>query len=328
MGDFVLESVVRGFHIYRAIWAGTSGEILSCSTEPGNSSDAYAVGVKKDDNIVGHVPRKFSAIFALFLNQSGTILCIPNGCRQYSADLPQGGLEIPCKYIFRGSEVKILKVKKVFNILSTKLNTKLSISPPNLDEPPMKKRLVESETEMVKPWVSFNSATLSMHDKEDILTGNELNDKHIDYGQRLLHVKFPHITGLRSTLFQQTCTAPTLSKSALQVIHCRGNHWITVSTVFDQTTEGNVLVYDSLYTTIDSNTVILLEKMFGKMLSLELVRMQRQCGSKDCGLFALGVCTAIAHGIDPSKIKFDQYKMRHHLITCFESNNLSLFPVL
>ena len=63
MGEFVLESVVRGFHIYRAIWAGT----LSCSTEPGNSSDAYAVGVKKDDNIVGHVPRKFSAIFALFL---------------------------------------------------------------------------------------------------------------------------------------------------------------------------------------------------------------------------------------------------------------------
>ena len=115
MGDFVLESVVRGFHIYRAIWAGTSGEILSCSTELGNSSDAYAVGVKKDDNIVGHMPRKFSAIFALFLNQSGTILCIPNGCPQYSADLPQGGLEIPCEYIFRGSEVEILKVKKVFN---------------------------------------------------------------------------------------------------------------------------------------------------------------------------------------------------------------------
>ena len=98
-----------------------------------------------------------------------------------------------------------------------------------------------------------------------------------------------------------------------------------MSTVFDQTTEGNVPVYDSLYTTIDSNTVILLEKMFGKMLSLELVRMQRQCGSKDCGFFALRVCTAIAHGIDPSKIKFDQYKMRHHLITCFESNNYHYF---
>ena len=44
----------------------------------------------------------------------------------------------------------------------------------------MKKRLVESETEMGKLWVSFNSAGLSMHNKEDILTGNELNDKHID----------------------------------------------------------------------------------------------------------------------------------------------------
>ena len=28
-------------------------------------------------------------------------MCIVTGSRQYSVDLPQGGLEIPCRYIFR-----------------------------------------------------------------------------------------------------------------------------------------------------------------------------------------------------------------------------------
>ena len=235
--------------VWRAIWAGTSGEILSCSTEPVNSSDAYAVGVKKDDNIVGHVPRKFSAIFALFLNQSGTILCIPNGCRQYSADLPQGGLEIPCKYIFRGSEVRMSSLSCTLRLAELKLTHGFPISVSDSTS----RFLIGGSSKL-----GGQMLVLSILKTLRILTGNELNDKHIDYGQRLLHVKFPHITGLRSTLFQQTCTAltlSTLSKSALQVIHCRGNHWITVSTVFDQTTEDNVLVYDSLYTTIDSNIV-------------------------------------------------------------------------
>ena len=64
MGDFVLESVVR---IYKAIWAGTSGEILSCSTEPGNSSDAYAVGVKKMTTLLGTCLGNFQPYLLCFL---------------------------------------------------------------------------------------------------------------------------------------------------------------------------------------------------------------------------------------------------------------------
>lgn len=40
--------------------------------------------------------------------------CIVTGGRRYSADLPQGGLEIPCKLHFEGKSKEITKVKKHF----------------------------------------------------------------------------------------------------------------------------------------------------------------------------------------------------------------------
>jgi hypothetical protein len=86
-------------------------------------------------------------------------------------------------------------------------------------------------------------------------------------------------------------------------------------------------VYDSIYNTVDDATNQLLRKFFGGAVQFKLPSVQRQYGSKDCGLFALAVCTAIVHGVDPSKIQFNQPQMRPHLIACYENNNLLLFPV-
>ena len=53
--------------------------------------------------IVGHVPRALSAVCCLFLGKGGTIFCEVTGRRRFSADLPQGGLEVPCTLIFTGA---------------------------------------------------------------------------------------------------------------------------------------------------------------------------------------------------------------------------------
>lgn len=68
-----------------------------------HGSDSHAVAVTKDINVVGHIPRKFSSVCALFISNGGSITCTPTGTRKFSTDLPQGGLEIPCKYIFDGT---------------------------------------------------------------------------------------------------------------------------------------------------------------------------------------------------------------------------------
>jgi len=89
------------------------GEVLPCVREIANLHDPFAVAVLRGRSIVGHLPREFSALCALFIQRGGRINCQVNGRRQYSRDLPQGGLEIPCVLAFSGEEKEVQKVKKI-----------------------------------------------------------------------------------------------------------------------------------------------------------------------------------------------------------------------
>ena len=55
---------------------------------------------------------KFLSILgsSLFIRRGGTIECIVTGTRRYSSDLPQGGLEIPCRLLFSGEKKEINQV--------------------------------------------------------------------------------------------------------------------------------------------------------------------------------------------------------------------------
>ena len=103
---------IRGYHYYQSIWSATIGEQFPCVCEPLNVMDGYAVAVKKDDTVIGHLPKKVSRICSLFLRRGGTIQCIVTGTRRYSEDLPQGGLEVPCNLLFRGEQKEIKKVER------------------------------------------------------------------------------------------------------------------------------------------------------------------------------------------------------------------------
>jgi len=85
---------------YKEIWSATFGEILICRCETDNYHDHFSVSVLKGTDTVGHVPKNISSICSLFLLRPGTIMCEVTGGRQYSADLEQGWLEVPCKLSF------------------------------------------------------------------------------------------------------------------------------------------------------------------------------------------------------------------------------------
>ena len=107
-------SCVKGFHVYGDIWTLFVEETLLCEQESGNPNDAYAVAIKKGSEVVGHVPRKSSAVCSLFLLLGGTICCeITDNQLRYPLDLPQGGLETPCKFIFQGDTKSVAKVQKL-----------------------------------------------------------------------------------------------------------------------------------------------------------------------------------------------------------------------
>ena len=67
--------------------------------------------IKPGAGIVGHIPRQISTPCNMFIRSSGSITCIVTGSRHYSVDLPQGGLEVPCRLQFKGNEKTINKIR-------------------------------------------------------------------------------------------------------------------------------------------------------------------------------------------------------------------------
>ena len=101
----------------------------------GNVYDTFEVAVKKDDEIVGHCPRKLSAICSIFIRRGGKITCQVTGRRQHPSDLPQGGLEIPCKLTFHTNKkreadktAKLIKNALSKNITNTETAVDVNFS--------------------------------------------------------------------------------------------------------------------------------------------------------------------------------------------------------
>ena len=60
-------SCIQGYHVYKDIWDAAIGEVLACEREPRNVEDRYAVAVKKDGTVIGHLPRTLSRVCSLFI---------------------------------------------------------------------------------------------------------------------------------------------------------------------------------------------------------------------------------------------------------------------
>ena len=82
------------------------GEELAVKPESGNQHDRYAVSVKKDDRIIGHVPRSFSRVSWFFLSHRGRIKCAITGRKKHGLCL-----EVPSAYIFIRSPRAVKKLK-------------------------------------------------------------------------------------------------------------------------------------------------------------------------------------------------------------------------
>ena len=65
--QFSIDVMVRGYHSYQSVWEAVVGEELACDRERANSEDPFVVAVMKDETIIGHVPRRISAVCVMFI---------------------------------------------------------------------------------------------------------------------------------------------------------------------------------------------------------------------------------------------------------------------
>ena len=335
---FCLNSVVRGHHIYKDIWSSVHGEELHCRCEFGNVHDLYRVYtvsvIKHGTGIMGHLPKRISTPCHLFLKKGGSISCTVNGRRQYSSDLPQGGLEVPCRLVFKGNKKNIDKIRLLLQE-SEGMSAEIKREVVNVEKGSevidctVDENVVLAATNSERTWVQANRCTLTLADKKTLLTfGSSLTDKHVNYAQALLRRQFTYnVTGLQSTLLQYK---PLIKKwdEGLQIIHCHGCHWVVAHK--EAVCTDIVKVYDTLYDGADDVIKTVLLNLFAFSIhgpTIEMIPMQKQTiGSNNCGVFAVAVCIEVLLKKNPSHIVFDENKMRSHLCSCFEEKCMSSFP--
>ena len=175
-------------------------------------------------------------------------------------------------------------------------------------------------------WITFDRHILQMTDKAALEHGEELSDRHIQMAQSIMKKQFLLIKGLRNTLLQGQivigCTVNTI-----QIVHCnKRKHWVTVTTKWCQ--RNKVSVYDTLFDKLDFETKGVMKKMFAlkKAGDINMVPVQKQQGSKDCGVFAIAIMASLAFDENPSCVTYRQNHLRTHLLDCFTNRRFTPFP--
>ena len=70
MSEFIIDSAIRGFHVYKSLWTPKIGEELSTVRETSNTHDRFAVTIQKGTLTIGHVPAEISKVCWFFQVQS------------------------------------------------------------------------------------------------------------------------------------------------------------------------------------------------------------------------------------------------------------------
>ena len=106
--DMIVKSFVKGYHAYKDIWKPFINEELTTAMEPGNVVDKYAVCVKKNNVIVGHLPLgkdgRFARMIFYFLRADRYAECkvIITGKEVNLGD--REGMQVPCLLKISGTK--------------------------------------------------------------------------------------------------------------------------------------------------------------------------------------------------------------------------------
>lgn len=190
-------------------------------------------------------------------------------------------------------------------------------------------RITDHSNFALLTWIS--SLALTKQDEQILVSGGWLSANHISAVHKLLRKAFPSQEGLHDTsLLSERLLWPSKPNKCVQIIHVSGCHWACLSNRYCG--DGEIDLYDCFHTIPAQNEGIL--KQACTMLQSEklsvtvnVINVQFQDGSSDCGLFAAAMAFDLCNERDPFLQNYDQLKMREHLRHCFENQQLMSFPV-
>ena len=198
---------------------------------------------------------------------------------------------------------------------------------------------VSSSPEKSDPQLWIPKFNLLMRDKRILESTSWLNDAIIFAAQSLLSLQtMGKVFGWQSTqlskregLFKQIPQGPFV-----QILHISDCHWAVASNVDVHSVGGFhndvVGIYDSARPSDVGDSVKRMICSFFKCSSdaihFDLVNIETQQNSYDCGVLAIANATELALGRDPVVCRWDSDRIRRHLKSCLEEGVMKSFPML
>ena len=171
-----------------------------------------------------------------------------------------------------------------------------------------------------KQWIP--ELHLTTKDRHIIKNGEELNDLHVTTAMNLIQNEHPIIVQppsiVHATGFDY-CPVQTI-----QILHNGAHHWLLLSSL-----DGTVSIYDSLNMHPTNLLLKQMTQLFSPDDALPVYKQHechKQVGGTDCGVFAIAYAVDALRGNEPQNIRYNQSKMRDHLIHCFETGKITSFP--
>ena len=185
---------------------------------------------------------------------------------------------------------------------------------------------------------SWIKELLLEEDKKILLSTEQwLSDRIISAGLELIRRESGNsILGLQSPVIGQGDgvfkTVGTHQKF-IQILNMSNCHWVLVTNIDIQrnkVSENVVRVYDSYKSKVVTSRALYdiccLMRPRGKSITIDFMNTTMQPNPNDCGLFALANAFAVAKNIEPVLCEWDIKEMRKHLLKCFETRQLVVFP--
>jgi len=177
--------------------------------------------------------------------------------------------------------------------------------------------------------VSAMNKYLTEADVQVLSDASCLNDNIINAAQVLMRGQAVD-GGLRDTVTVAAhCAQVGDADKFVQIVHDQqAQHWFVITN--RGSSSDKVRIYCSLHmkpTDVCMQSVLKFLKSSESKLTFEIMNVARQTGSTDCGLFAIAYAHCLLSGKDPVNVVFDQTSMRNHLLTSFDNEGLSEFPV-